>query len=58
MQELPKSKTIVAYCRGPYCVIADNALDLLASHGWKVARLEEGVAEWQLAGLALARAEA
>ena len=58
MHELPKSKTIVAYCRGPYCVIADNALDLLASHGWKVARLEEGVAEWQLAGLALAPAKA
>lgn len=53
MEELPTGKTIVAYCRGPYCVYADQALELLASHGWEVARLEEGVAEWQEAGFAL-----
>jgi rhodanese-related sulfurtransferase len=54
-RELPKGKTIVAYCRGPYCVFADQALDLLSRRGWKVMRLEEGVAEWQQAGLALER---
>jgi len=53
LNELPGGKTIVAYCRGPYCVLADEALELLATRGWKVARLEEGVIEWQAAGLAL-----
>jgi rhodanese-related sulfurtransferase len=53
LNELPPDKTIVAYCRGPYCVYADDALELLAERGWKVARLEEGVAEWQQAGYML-----
>jgi rhodanese-related sulfurtransferase/DNA-binding transcriptional ArsR family regulator len=48
LAELPTDKTIVAYCRGPYCVYADEALELLAAQGWTVARLEEGVFEWQL----------
>jgi rhodanese-related sulfurtransferase len=51
LHELPPGKLIVAYCRGPYCVFADEALELLTQRGWKVARLEEGVAEWQVAGL-------
>ena len=50
LAELPPDKTIVAYCRGPYCVIADDALAILAQAGWPVARLEEGVREWQQAG--------
>ena len=49
LAELPTGKVIVAYCRGPYCVYADDALATLAAHGWEVARLEEGVLEWQLA---------
>jgi len=53
LSELPAERTVVAYCRGPYCVYADEALELLAARGWKVARLEEGVAEWQQAGLSL-----
>jgi len=53
--ELPPGRLIVAYCRGPYCVFADEALALLAARGWNVARLEEGVAEWRLAGLPLER---
>ena len=53
-QELPSDKTIVAYCRGPYCVYADVVLAELAQSGWQVARLEEGVIEWQEAGHALA----
>ncbi len=52
-QELPPDKTIVAYCRGPYCVYADEALADLAQAGWQVARLEEGVLEWREAGYAL-----
>lgn len=54
LDELPPDKTIVAYCRGPYCVFADDALAYLAEHGRTVARLEEGVAEWQAAGYAVA----
>jgi len=50
LASLPDDKTIVAYCRGPYCVIADDALDVLAANGRHVARLEEGVWEWQQAG--------
>jgi rhodanese-related sulfurtransferase len=50
LDEIPPDKIIAAYCRGPYCVYADDALELLAQHGWVVARLEEGVSEWQLAG--------
>lgn len=51
--ELPPDKLVVAYCRGPYCVYADDALTVLAQAGWPVARLEEGVLEWQQAGYAL-----
>jgi DNA-binding transcriptional ArsR family regulator len=50
LSELPPDKMIVAYCRGPYCVLADDALALLATRGWNVARLEEGVVEWQQTG--------
>lgn len=47
LAELPPSKLIIAYCRGPYCAYADDALGTLAEQGWEVARLEEGIAEWQ-----------
>jgi rhodanese-related sulfurtransferase len=50
LAELPPGQTIVAYCRGPYCVIADDALAVLAQAGWPVARLDTGVWEWQQAG--------
>jgi rhodanese-related sulfurtransferase len=50
LDELPRNRRIVVYCRGPYCVLADEALALLAEQGWQVARLEEGVAEWRQAG--------
>lgn len=49
LDDLPDDKVIVAYCRGPYCVIADDALAILAANGRNVARLEEGVLEWQRA---------
>jgi rhodanese-related sulfurtransferase/predicted transcriptional regulator len=55
LDKLPRNQTLVVYCRGPLCVIADEALAVLAEQGRKVARLEEGVAEWQQAGLALER---
>ncbi len=57
LTELPRRRTIVAYCRGPYCVLADQAAEKLQRHGFRVARLEEGVHEWQQAGYALAAAD-
>jgi len=53
LDELPRNRTLIVYCRGPLCVIADDALAALSEQGRKVARLEEGVAEWQRAGLAI-----
>jgi rhodanese-related sulfurtransferase len=57
MDELPDDKLMVAYCRGPYCAYADEALLLLSAHGYPVKRLEEGVAEWQEAGYRLEKVE-
>ncbi len=54
LSELPADKHIIAYCRGPFCVLADEAVALLAERGWAVARLDEGILEWQSAGYALA----
>jgi rhodanese-related sulfurtransferase/DNA-binding transcriptional ArsR family regulator len=50
MSELPAGAEVVAYCRGPYCVFAHDAVRLLAHHGRRAARLDDGVVEWQLAG--------
>jgi rhodanese-related sulfurtransferase/DNA-binding MarR family transcriptional regulator len=52
LDELPIDLPIVAYCRGPYCVLADEALAILASHGRQTLRLEEGAAEWRQLDLA------
>lgn len=48
---LPDSRLVVAYCRGPYCVYADDAVRALGQRGIQAARLEEGYPEWQDAGL-------
>jgi rhodanese-related sulfurtransferase/predicted transcriptional regulator len=48
---LPRRREIVAYCRGPYCVYADDAVRLLRTHGLKARRLDLGYPEWQRAGL-------
>ncbi|CAG0947634.1 partial Sulfurtransferase, partial [Anaerolineae bacterium] len=53
LNELPRRRTIVAYCRGPYCVLADEAAEKLKRKGFRVARLEEGVHEWQQVGYPL-----
>ncbi len=53
LNSLPPDLPVVAYCRGPYCVLADQALMSLAAHGRRVVRLEEGVREWQQAGYAV-----
>ena len=48
---LPRRREVVAYCRGPYCVYADDAVRLLRAHGLKARRLDVGYPEWQRAGL-------
>jgi ArsR family transcriptional regulator len=54
LRELPKTREIVAYCRGPYCVLAFEAVALLRQRGFKIRRLEDGYPEWQAAGLPVA----
>src|SRR5215471_4417650 len=51
IKEIPKRRIIVAYCRGPYCVFADQAVGILRDAGYKALRLEEGFPEWQIKGL-------
>ena len=51
LRKLPKSKEYVAYCRGPYCVYADRAVELLRKHGRRARRLLEGFPEWKAAGM-------
>lgn len=50
LARLPKGKEYVAYCRGPYCVYADRAVELLAKAGRRARRLREGFPEWKAAG--------
>lgn len=47
---LPKSKEVIAYCRGPYCLLAFEAVAQLRSKGYKARRLQDGFPEWKLAG--------
>jgi rhodanese-related sulfurtransferase/DNA-binding HxlR family transcriptional regulator len=49
--KLPRRRKIVAYCRGPYCVYADDAVRLLQARGLKARRLDVGFPEWRRAGL-------
>jgi rhodanese-related sulfurtransferase len=48
--ELPKDREVVAYCRGPYCVMAVEAVELLRKKGFKAHRLEQGVVDWRARG--------
>ena len=49
--ELPQDREIVAYCRGPYCVFADEAVTLLRTNGYSARRLEQGLPDWRALGL-------
>jgi DNA-binding transcriptional ArsR family regulator/rhodanese-related sulfurtransferase len=51
LRELPRTRAYVAYCRGPYCVYADRAVDVLRAKGRRARRLLEGFPEWKAAGL-------
>jgi rhodanese-related sulfurtransferase len=55
LRSLAKDVEIVAYCRGPYCVYADEAVRQLRRRGFDARRLEDGFPEWKRAGLAVAR---
>lgn len=57
LASLPKDKQIVAYCRGPYCVLAVEAVERLRKEGFDAIRLEDGVREWQEHGLPVEYAE-
>ena len=54
LRELPKDGRVVAYCRGPYCVYADDAVRTLRKRGYRASRLEDGFPEWKSAGLPIA----
>lgn len=56
LKELPKGKEVVAYCRGPYCLMSYDAVALLRKRGRSARRLEAGLPEWRLAGLPIERA--
>jgi rhodanese-related sulfurtransferase len=51
LNEIPKRNEIITYCRGPFCVFADEAVALLIKKGYKAIRLEKGYPDWQLEGL-------
>lgn len=51
LRELPRDQEIVAYCRGPYCVLSYEAVAELRKRGFKAYRLEDGYPEWRAAGL-------
>ncbi len=55
LAELPRDVDIVAYCRGPFCLMSDEAVKLLREHGYRARKTFDGVSEWQAAGLPLAR---
>jgi rhodanese-related sulfurtransferase len=55
LAELPADREVVAYCRGPYCAFAHEAVALLRQEGFSARRLEDGLPEWQAAGLAVTR---
>jgi len=50
LKELPRDRDVVAYCRGPYCVMAIEAVELLRKKGFKAHRMEQGVVDWRARG--------
>lgn len=54
LADLPRDRTVVAYCRGPYCVMAPHAVQMLRQAGFRALRLSEGPGDWRVAGRAIA----
>jgi rhodanese-related sulfurtransferase len=57
LSELPRDRDIVAYCRGPYCVLAIQAVEMLREKGFRAIRLEDGVQDWRAMGFPVAVGE-
>lgn len=57
LHELSVQQEIVAYCRGPYCVFADEAVDILTENGYRARRMHEGYPDWCLSGLPIEMSE-
>lgn len=55
LAELPRDTEIVAYCRGPFCLMSDEAIALLRKRGFRARKTFDGVSEWTAAGLPVAR---
>ena len=55
LAELPKSKEIVAYCRGPFCLMSTEAVALLRERGYNARKIGDGIAEWSAAGFPVER---
>lgn len=53
IDELPPGRPVVAYCRGPYCVMSDAAVELLRNKGFSAYKIRDGVGEWRASGLPL-----
>jgi ArsR family transcriptional regulator len=53
LADLPADREVVAYCRGPYCILSFEAVAMLRARGYTVHRLEDGFPEWKAAGLAI-----
>ena len=51
LRKLPKGREVIAYCRGPYCLLSVDAVALLRTKGFKARRLEDGFPEWKASGL-------
>ena len=57
LSELPRDREIVAYCRGPYCVLAIEAVEMLRANGFQAVRLDYGVQDWRARGFPVIAAE-
>ena len=53
ISELPQGADIVAYCRGPFCVMSDAAVKILLARGYSAKKTTDGISEWQAAGFAV-----
>ena len=53
LSELPRDQKVVAYCRGPYCVLAMEAVEMLRASGYRAARLEDSIQDWQAKGFTI-----
>lgn len=51
LKEIPKSREVIAYCRGPYCVYSLDAVRILRKHGYRARRAEDGLPGWRMQGL-------